>query len=49
MKWNRYEESAEWVQWMTKMINGRYKPGSDLKLYPWGINTVLETVFILEE
>ncbi|MCK4419012.1 class I SAM-dependent methyltransferase [Candidatus Aerophobetes bacterium] len=40
---------ARMGQRVTKMVNGRYKPRSDLKLYPSGINNFLEAVFILEK
>jgi SAM-dependent methyltransferase len=40
---------ARMGQRVTKMVNGRYKPRSDLKLYPSSINNLLEAVFILEE
>ena len=35
-------------QRVTKMINGRYKSRSDLKLYHSGINDLLKTIFFLE-
>jgi len=40
---------ARMGQRVTKMVNGRYKPRSDLKLYPSSINNLLEAVFILEK
>lgn len=36
-------------QRVTKMVNSGYKPRSDLKLYPSGINNVPEAIFSLEE
>jgi len=39
---------ARMSQRVTKMVNGRYKPRSDLKLYHSGINDLLKTVFFLE-
>ena len=35
-------------QRVTKIINGRYKPASDLKLYHSDINDLLKTVFFFE-
>jgi len=35
-------------QRLAKMISGRYKPVSDLKLHHSGINSVLKTIFFLE-
>ncbi|MBA7696770.1 Ubiquinone biosynthesis O-methyltransferase [subsurface metagenome] len=40
---------ARMSQRVTKMVNGSYKPRSDLKLHHSGINSVLKTIFVLEE
>ncbi|TET73914.1 MAG: class I SAM-dependent methyltransferase [Candidatus Aminicenantes bacterium] len=40
---------ARMVQRVTKMVNGGYKPRSDLKLHRSHINGVLKTIFVLEE
>ena len=40
---------ARMSQRVTKMVNGSYRPRSDLKLYHSGINNVLKTAFVLEE
>lgn len=40
---------ARMGQRLMKMVNGRHKPRSDLRLYPAIVNDILEAVFILEE
>jgi len=40
---------ARMGQRLTRMVNGRHKPRSDLKLYPFIINDLLEAIFMLEE
>jgi len=40
---------ARMGQRLMRMVNGRHKPRSDLKLYPFIINDLLEAIFMLEE
>ena len=40
---------ARMGQRVTKMVDDGHEPRSDLKLHHWGINSVLKTIFVLEE